>query len=317
MNTGDDDSITSPSWPKAPSSTSSDSSLSDSLQDQVNALVETVLANQQTSVDNAATAGSSKTTTVEVPPKGTTSGGPLSAKETLARLRNFVGSRIPSSDSEASQAHNDKVGPEATKIKQLTDMVKKHALDAGLLDTLQDDSNLSSELFDALNQLQKLTVSDFTGQMLKEFEDLLFPLHRHVENIRDCEQQLDAKKAYVDENLGKVARTTEELSETLNEVDNTSQQLEKQEKRAAEIRAQMSALQQELDQNSVRQAELKGILLPAQAKADKLAATALDASAAISTAETKVEHLKTKLQDLSVERGNLYMRLGAFKADTT
>lgn len=113
--------------------------------------------------------------------------------------------------------------------------MRGHALDHKLFTTLYDDPMLSSELFDAINQLRGLPISDFAKLMIDSFKDILFPLHRHFDKVREHEQELESKKASAKENLGKVVQATEELSNTLTLVDSTNQKLGEQDKRVAEI----------------------------------------------------------------------------------
>ena len=83
-----------------------------------------------------------------------------STLEALARLCNFVNTHTLSSDSDQSQTHNDKLGPEATKVKKMTDKIRTHALSPDLPYFLHEDSTLGSELIDALTQLKSLETSE-------------------------------------------------------------------------------------------------------------------------------------------------------------
>ncbi|XP_058767815.1 uncharacterized protein LOC131641524 [Vicia villosa] len=76
----------------------------------------------------------------------------------LARLNSFVSQYSFLSDSDQSREYTDKVGPEATKVKALTEKLKLHAFSHELVDSLRDDPSLGQELQETCTQQQGLEI---------------------------------------------------------------------------------------------------------------------------------------------------------------
>ena len=66
--------------------------------------------------------------------------------EEISKLRCFVSSCTLSSDSNPSQAHNDKMSPEAVKAKNLMAKIRTHALNPDFPHLLHSDPTLRPEL---------------------------------------------------------------------------------------------------------------------------------------------------------------------------
>ena len=151
----DSDSVTSPAKHKGYSSTSSYSSLSDSLQDSEadkNATTSNKTASpsqnpplregnpqistEEKKVESPSPSKQKKSDSPKLseekkfdsPTTSSKLGITVDTLEELARLRSFVSSRTFSFDSDQSQTHNDKLEPEATKVKKLIDKIRTYAL---------------------------------------------------------------------------------------------------------------------------------------------------------------------------------------------
>src|ERR1051325_11475784 len=98
---------------------------------------------------------------------------PPSTLEEVARLRSLMNSRTLSSDSDQSQAHNYKLGPEATKVKNLTTKIHTYALNPELPQLLHSDPTIFLEILDALTQLKDLDISQSARFMMTSFEFFL------------------------------------------------------------------------------------------------------------------------------------------------
>ena len=127
------DSVTSPIRHHAYYSTSSDSSLSDSLQDSgvPQTVVETIQVQNSPEKDNAAGPSGVKDVIVDMEVDD--------VEAALARLNQFMNRHATTLDSDHSQIHSDKLGPEAAKIKKLNDLIRTHAFNHDLPHALQED----------------------------------------------------------------------------------------------------------------------------------------------------------------------------------
>ena len=166
----DSDSVTSPAKHKGYSSTSSDSSLSDSLQgSEANKNVTTSQILPPPEGTQGTPLTSSGKAKVDSPTTPKHMGVKPSALEVISRLRCFVSSRTLSSDSNPSQAHNDKMSPEAVKAKNLMTKIRTHALNPDLPHLLHSDPTLGPELSEALAQMKELNMSESARLMITIF----------------------------------------------------------------------------------------------------------------------------------------------------
>ncbi|XP_050890103.1 suppressor protein SRP40-like [Lathyrus oleraceus] len=121
-----------------------------------------------------------------------------SALEAIARIRNLVRSRDASSDSE--QLHQSgKLGSEATKTKVLMDKVHFHALNPDLPFVLMHEPVVGLEILRVLAQLKDLQLSEYAKRATAALEQLLVPMLRHLDNVRENERQIASTEAFVKE----------------------------------------------------------------------------------------------------------------------
>lgn len=74
-----------------------------------------------------------------------------STSDVIARLHSLVQSCEASSDSDQSQLHDDKLGLEATNIKLLTNKISTHAMNPDLPHQLHSEPSFGLELLAALS----------------------------------------------------------------------------------------------------------------------------------------------------------------------
>jgi hypothetical protein len=196
----DSDSVINPATHLDSSSTSSNSSLSStSLQDPR----EPVGVDTNKQQSSQATPLSTASPQVNSPSAASPSTfpGPTikpSTLEAISRLRNLVKSRDASSDSE--QLHSGKMGPEAMKAKALVDKICVHALNPDLPFVLMHEPVVGPEILSVLAQLKDLQLSDYAKRVMAALEQILVPMLRHIDNVRDTERQIADTEASVKEN---------------------------------------------------------------------------------------------------------------------
>lgn len=310
----DNDSVTSLAIPKSSSSTSSDSGLSDSLQGSKSYIDVTNTPPGPPSDDaqSIPTIPSEKAP-VDLATNSQNVGVKPSASKAIARLRSFVSSRMPPSDSDQTQVHNDKLGPEAVKVKRLLTRIRTYAMDSDLSQSLHDEPTLGSDLLDEISLLKTLQTFEYAKLMVTTFEGILVPLVQHVNKVREVEQLVESKEIFMKEHLEVIVQATGEILDALATIEKNKQELEGYDKRAAEIHAQISALNQELEVISTRKAEITSIFAPAQSQADQMAANAIAVSEAILIAESELEALKLHAETFTKEAIQLKCDLQGFQ----
>lgn len=157
-----------------------------------------------------------------------------SALEAISRLRNLVKSHEVSSDSD--QLHYGKVGPEATKTKVLMDKIRVHALNADLPFVLMHEPAVGPEILSALAQLKDLQLSDYAKRAMAALEQILVPMLRHIDNVRNTERQIADTEASVKEKWELVMHADAEVTSMLRAVEERQKELTSKQARATELR---------------------------------------------------------------------------------
>ena len=314
----DSDSVTSPARHKSSSSTSSDSSLSDSLQDSEANKIATTSSLPPPEGTPPVSADKKK---VDSPRPSPTLGIDASILEALARLCSFVSSRTLTSDSDQSQAHNDKLGPEATKVKKLMDKIRTYAFNPEFFQMLLDDPGLGPEISDAITQLKGLDISDLARLMITAFENIFIPMLENTDCIRENEQQVEMKGAFVKENLDVVVQANEEITGIMAMIEQKQQELSPKQKRADEIRSriadlhkEIAVLHEELETVTVQEEEINQLITPAQAQVNKITVDAVAISNVISSVEAEIAVLKAKTEDFESHVVHLQGDLRSFQS---
>lgn len=304
----DSDSVTSPATHLDSSSTSSDSSLSSaSLQDPREPVgVDT---NKQQSSQATPLLTASPPPQITSPSAASPTNFPgltikPSTLEAIARLRNLVKSRDVSSDSE--QFHSGKMGPEATKTKALMDKIRVHALNSDLPFVLMHEPAVGPEILSMLAQLKDLQLYDYAKRAIAALEQILVPMLRHIDNVRDTERQIAATEASVKEKWELVTHADAEVTSMLRAMEERKTELTSKQTRATEIRQQIDALRRQIatldgELESITQEELcfvDEVLKPAQATVEKTTSDALAVAEELMAVEGKLEKLKAHADTL-------------------
>lgn len=302
----DSDSITSPATYLDSSSTSSDSSLSSaSLQDPRKPVgVDT--NKQQSSQATPLSIAPSQVNYPSAASPSTFSGLVIkpSALEAISRLCNLVKSHDVSSNSES--LHSGKMGPKVTKTKALMDKIRVHALNSDLPFVLMHEPTVGQELLSAIAQLKDLQLSDYAKRAMAALEQLLVPMLRHIDSVRDIERQIAEIVASVKEKWELVTHADAEVASMLKAIEERKTELTSKQTRAADIRQQIDAFRRQIaildgELEAITQEEshfVDEVLKPAQATVEQTTSDALEVADELMNVEGTLEKLKKPMPTL-------------------
>ena len=168
---------------------------------------------------------------------------------------------------------------------------------------LQDDPAIGLEISDTLTQLKVLDISDSARLMMTTFEKFFTPMLANIECMKENEQLVEAKQAFVKENLEVVVQAHKEINGIMAMIEQKQQELSPKRKRAAEIRSRIAdlskeifVLNEELEATSAQEVKINEVITPAQAQVNKMTMDAAGVSSIISTIETEIITLKAKAE---------------------
>ncbi|XP_050889573.1 uncharacterized protein LOC127094844 [Lathyrus oleraceus] len=319
----DSDSVTSPVMHPDSSSTSSDSSLSSaSLQDPRGPVGVNTNKQQSSQTTPLSTASPPQITSPSAASPSTFPGLTIKpfALEAITRLHNLVKSRDASSDSE--QLHSGKMGPEATKAKALMDKVRVYALNSDLPFVLMHEPIVGPEILSVLAQLKGLHISNYAKRAMAALEQILVPMLRHIDNVRDIERQIVVTEAFVKEKWELVTHADAEVTNMLGAMGERRKELTSKQTRAIELRQQIDALWRQIatldsELESIVKEESRfvdEVLKPAQPTVEQTTSDALAVGEELMAVEGKLEELKAHADTLEFASLHYNFELKSFQS---
>jgi chromosome segregation ATPase len=165
---------------------------------------------------------------------------------------------------------------------------------------------VGQEILSAIAQLKDLQLSDYAKRAMAALEQLLVPMLRHIDNIRDTERQIAETEASVKEKWELVTHADAEVANMLKAIEERKTELTSKQTRAAEIRQQIDALRRQIstldgELESITQEESRfvdEVLKPAQATVEQTTNDALEVADELMTVEGTLEKLKARADTL-------------------
>jgi chromosome segregation ATPase len=214
------------------------------------------------------------------------------------------------------------MGPEATKVKALMDMVRFYALNPDLSHVLLSEPAVGPELLHVLSQLKELHLSEYAKCAMATFEKLLVPMLRHLDNVRENEHQIITTEAFVKEKWDLVMKADEEVTKMLGTIEEKKKELASKQTRASEIRLQIDDLQRQIaaldsELESITEEESRivdKVIKQAQDTVEQTTNYALAVAEELSNVEKKLEQLKVQADNLEPKSLHYNLELQSFQS---
>ncbi|XP_050876159.1 uncharacterized protein LOC127079835 [Lathyrus oleraceus] len=214
------------------------------------------------------------------------------------------------------------MGPEAMKTKALMDKIRVHALNSNLLFVLMHEPAVGPEILSALAQLKDLQLSDYARLAMAALEQILVPMLRHIDSVRDTERQIADTEASVKEKWELVMHADVEVTSMLMSMEERQKELTSKQARATELRQQIDALQRQIatldnELDSIVKEESRfvdEVLQPAQATVEQTTRDALAVGEELMVVEGKLEELKAYADTLEPASLHYNFELKSFQS---
>lgn len=214
------------------------------------------------------------------------------------------------------------MGPEATKTKPLMDKICVHALNSDLPFVLMHEPAVGPEILSALAQLKDLQLSNYDKRAMTALEQILVPMLRHIDSVRDTERQIADTEASVKEKWELVMHVDTEVTSMLGAMEEQQKELTSKQARATELRQQIDALRRQIatldnELESIVKEEsrfIDEVLKPAQATMEQTTSDALAVGEELMVVEGKLEELKAYADTLEPASLHYNFELKSFQS---
>lgn len=202
------------------------------------------------------------------------------------------------------------------------DKIRIHALNPDLPFVLMHEPAADPELLSALAQLKDFQLSDYAKRAMAALEQILGPMLRHIDNVRDTERQIADIEAFVKEKWELVMHADAKVTSMLGAMEEWQKELTSKQARATELRQQINALRRQIATLDI-ELELivkeesrfvDEVLKPAQATVEQTTSDALVVGEELMAVEGKLEELKAYVDTLEPASLHYNFELKSFQS---